>query len=122
MKILIKDKVYTVEWKHFNNIGRESLNNKLSNVLNNIKVIETNTQNYTECIVKDMETKEVFLTTKAILNVKEKHFNKEMGRKVSLKKVMDKLSFSKEKRQQIWHTYFIYTNQLPLLNKMDKNK
>jgi hypothetical protein len=122
MKILIKDKVYTVEWKHFNNIGRESLNNKLSNVLNNVKVIETNTQNYTECIVKDMETKEVFLTTKATLNNKETHFNKEMGRKVSLKKVIDKLSLNKISRKNVWHNYFIYTNQMNVLDKMNKNK
>lgn len=122
MKIIFENKMYTVEWKHYNNIGRESLNNKLSNVLNNVKVIETNTQNYTECIIKDMETKEVFFTTKAILNVKEKHFNKEMGRKVSLKKVMGKLSFDKISRKNVWHNYFIYTNQMNALYKMNKNK
>ena len=59
---------------------------------------------------------------KAILNVKEKHFNKEMGRKVSLKKVLDKLSFDKISRKNVWHNYFIYTNQMNALYKMNKNK
>ena len=122
MKIIFEKKMYTVEWKHSNNIGRESLNNKLSNILNNVKVIETNTQNYTECILKNLETKEILLTTKAILNNKETHFNKEIGRKISLKKVLDKLSFDKISRKNVWHNYFIYTNKMNALDKMNKNK
>lgn len=105
MKVTINNQLHYIQWSHVNNVGQTV--NKMDNYIYGSKP----TSSYTECTLKNAETKEIVAEAKAVLGKKEKHFNKNEGRKWSLRKLLSKLSLSKEEREEIWNLYFVETNQ-----------
>jgi len=120
MKILFNNKTYILVWHHVNNVEHEMvrLGLKPRKLTQEVYAKES----YTDCFFKELDTKETVWYTRAIMGKKEKHFNKDKGRRVTLRKLFNHFDYTKEQKKEIWKDYFIHTNQLHLLNKMDKNK
>lgn len=106
MKVTINNQLHYIQWSHVNNVGMSD--RKLSMLM---YAKAEPKASYTECTLKNAETKEIVAEAKAVLGKKEKHFNKNEGRKWSLRKLLSKLSLSKEEREEIWNLYFVETNQ-----------
>jgi len=92
MKIFINSVPYRVSFEH-NNFTNSSKTSK--------------EQSFTVCTIMFDETEEVLCKERALLSLKEKNYNKEKGRKISLKKCLSNCSFfNKEERKLFWKTYF----------------
>lgn len=101
MKVKLENGIeYWVSWIHNNtlNIGKNKMDNR---VINN---------SYTECYIQNKTNLEVNGIGCAILGKNEKFFNKDIGRKISLKHVLKNLSLNKSTRTLFWKEYFKMTN------------
>lgn len=107
MKITLNNQLCYLRWHHVNNLQWNP--NKLENIG------KEQPRSYTSCEVVNAETKEIVAHATAYLGKKEKHFNKETGRKVALRKLLESLNLIKEERRQIWVQYFLETNQSKLI-------
>lgn len=113
MKITINNKLCYVKWQHVNNVDWNP--DKMGN-RNKEKPLS-----YTSCAIVDAETHEELASATAYLGKKEKHFNKEKGRKIAFRKVLNNLNLSKSERKECWLTYFKETKQLWILYKISKD-
>lgn len=104
MKITINNEPCYVRWQHVNNVDWNP--NKLSNVGKQRPL------SYTICSIVKASNNEEIESATAYLGKKEKHFNKDKGRKIALRKAMKYLNLSKTQRTLIWLEYFKETNQM----------
>jgi hypothetical protein len=103
MKIKLNSGVeYWVSWYHQNPIKNE---NKMS-----ITIFSSETP-CTECIIENKTNSHIRGKGIAKLGKKEKQFNKDFGRKISLKKAMTTIGLNKETRTLFWNEYHKLTNK-----------
>jgi len=105
MKIKLKSNVeYEVKWKHMNNT--QNINRKMDSN------IHYNNSSYTECEIINKNNPYILGIGVAKVGKKEKNFNKEIGRKISLKKALLAIELDKETRAIFWEEYHKLTNKL----------
>ena len=105
MKIKLESGIeYWVSWKHINNT--QNINRKMD--FN----IHYNNSSYTECEIINKNNPYILGTGVAKVGKKEKKFNKEIGRKISLKKALLAIGLNKETRTLFWEEYHKLTNKL----------
>lgn len=104
MKIKLNSEVeYWVSWYHQNSLHKDK--NKMS------VIIFTPEAPYTECIIENKTHSHIRGKGIAKLGKKEKQFNKDFGRKISLKKAMAAIGLNKETRTLFWNEYHKLTNK-----------
>lgn len=99
MTILLNGKEVFLKWRHQNNTNKPEV------------VVGKHTykeQSYTECWIEEADRTKIGEVAVASMHYTDKNFNKEIGRKVSLTKLMlENPAFSnKEDRKVIWNQYF----------------
>jgi len=66
---------------------------------------------YTQCIIENKTNSHIIGKGIAQLGKKEKQFNKDFGRKISMKKAMKDIGLNKETRTLFWNEYHKLTNK-----------
>lgn len=95
---------YWVSWKHKNTLQDNS--NKLDGIPCPPK------ESFTECKIENKTNSSIKGTGYAMVGKNEKFFNKDKGRKVSLKRAMQKIGLNKETRTLFWYHYHLLTNNV----------
>ena len=104
MKIKLNSGVeYWVSWKHENTLQDNS--NKLDGIPCPPK------ESFTECKIENKTNSSIKGTGYAMVGKNEKFFNKDKGRKISLKRAMQKIGLNKETRTLFWNEYHKLTNR-----------
>jgi len=97
MKVKLNSGIeYWVSWYHENFLSTPEE-----------KSITSNTQ----CIIENKVNTHIIGKGIAKLGKKEKQFNKDLGRKISLKKAMSNIGLNKETRTLFWNEYHTLTNK-----------
>jgi len=97
MKVKLNSGVeYWVSWYHKNVSEYERMKGKDS---------------FTKCLIQNQTNLEINGKGIAKLGKKEKQFNKDLGRKISLKKAMSNIGLNKETRTLFWNEYHTLTNK-----------
>lgn len=97
MKVKLKSGVeYWINWTHENATKYEK---------------SENINSFTVCLIQNQTNLELSGRGIAILGQKEKQFNKDFGRKISMKKAMKDLRLNKETRTLFWNEYHKLTNK-----------
>lgn len=100
MKIKLNSGVeYWVSWRHGNFVNESHQYNE-------------QLLSYTECKIENKTNPEIIAISTAIVGKNEKFFNKDKGRKVSLKRTMQKIGLNKETRTLFWYHYHLLTNNV----------
>ena len=96
MKVKLKSGVeYWVSWMHNNNTNSYKTKHLPSS---------------TECTIQNQSVSALKGVGLATMSKLEKQFNKDVGRKISLKKAMTDLNLNKTVRTLFWNEYFKMTN------------
>lgn len=99
MKIKLNSEVeYWVSWEH-------------GNFVNESHQYDKQLLSYTRCIIENKVNTLIIGKGIAKLGKKEKQFNKDFGRKISLKKAMAAIGLNKETRTLFWNEYHKLTNK-----------
>lgn len=94
MKIKLESGVeYSVKWRH------ENTTNETGNKY----------PSFTECFIENLTNNEIKGEAKAILSPTD-NFNKDKGRKISMKRAMKIVGLAKPTRKLFWSKYFEMTN------------
>ena len=105
MKIKLNSGVeYWVSWKHENHF-------------NDDEISKSTLYSFTECKIENKTNPEILGISTAIVGKNEKFFNKDKGRKVSLKRTMQKIGLNKETRTLFWYHYHLLTNNVLRIKK-----
>ena len=98
MKIKLNSGVeYSVKWKHENHTNSD-------------EATKAEKKSFTECIIENLTNPEIRGSAIAILSDKDS-FVKDYGRKISLKRCMNKISLAKSTRKLFWKNYFQMINK-----------
>lgn len=99
MKIKLESGVeYWVSWKHENHFNEDEVN-------------KSTLYSFTECRIENKTYPQLSRVSTAIVGRNEKFFNKDKGRKVSLKRTMGTIGLNKETRTLFWNEYHKLTNK-----------
>lgn len=94
---------YWVSWIHNNTL------NKNDQKMDQRK--KSDIGSYTECYIQNKTNSNFGTIGNAILGKKEKFFNKDIGRKISLAHAMSIIGLNKETRTLFWNEYHKLTNK-----------
>jgi len=108
IKIIQKDRTIKIVWKH----------DRLSN--------HNDIDGFTHCTLNLITPKGKIVATweEKFMFLHFDNFNKDYGRKSSLKKVLSKIGYqtlSKEDKKEIWKQYFTMINKSYIFKKNNKN-
>ena len=95
MKVELSSTVYQITWQHFN--YQNTSIEKMSQT--SVKFSQT------RCFIVNIATNIVVAEGQAILSAKD-NYNRNKGRKISLRKALTWSSFLKAERKLIWLEYF----------------
>jgi len=88
---------YSVKWKH-------------ENYTNSDEATRAEKISFTECTIENLTNPEVKGSSIATL-AKGDQFNKNMGRKIALKRAMNKVGLAKSTRKLFWNSYHQMINK-----------
>jgi len=106
MKVEINNELYTVSWRHNNNIGLVNQSGKPI-------------KSSTECIITISGGG--VLTGRSVLHDKDKNYNKKEGKKKSFDRAVSSIT-SRAIRTALWEKYWSISNPIPIIMAVSEDQ